>query len=205
MTGYTNPPERDPLFADTGDDQGATGSYGEGLDDSLESTSASTYTSGTSDSTTSTSSSSSSDSSSGGAQAKAQQVAEQGKRVADVAKEEVGTVASAAGQQVRSLADQARSEVSGQLGSQQLRLAETVRTLGGDLESMAGAQEEPGMAADLARQAAGRVQDLAGWLENSEPGDVLEEVKRFARRKPGAFLAIAAGVGLLAGLLLARK
>jgi hypothetical protein len=66
---------------------------------------------------------------------------------------------------------------------------------------MADKGDSSSMATQLARQAADQAHSLGSWLENREPGDVLGEVKRFARRKPGAFLAIAAGAGFLSGRL----
>jgi hypothetical protein len=57
------------------------------------------------------------------------------------------------------------------------------------------------MATDLAQQAADRAGQLASWLQDREPGDLLDEVSRFARRRPGMFLALAAGAGVIAGRL----
>lgn len=51
------------------------------------------------------------------------------------------------------------------------------------------------LAGDLGRQA----EEVAGWLQNREPADILNEVQRFARRRPGMFLGICAGAGLLLG------
>jgi hypothetical protein len=48
---------------------------------------------------------------------------------------------------------------------------------------------------------AGRTDSVASWLEAREPADLLDEVKSFARRSPGTFLAIAVGAGVLAGRL----
>ena len=62
-------------------------------------------------------------------------------------------------------------------------------------------QASAGPATALARQASGRAHSVASWLEHREPQDVLQEVQRFARRRPGSFLAIAAVGGLLAGRL----
>ena len=42
---------------------------------------------------------------------------------------------------------------------------------------------------------------MASWLENRDPGSLLDEVKSFARQRPGTFLLAAAGAGLLAGRL----
>ena len=43
--------------------------------------------------------------------------------------------------------------------------------------------------------------EVSHWLDNHEPSDLLDEVKRFARRRPGAFLALAAAAGVVAGRL----
>ncbi|KNH11600.1 hypothetical protein ACU18_18885, partial [Arthrobacter sp. ZBG10] len=60
---------------------------------------------------------------------------------------------------------------------------------------------EQGMATDLIREAAERTSSIAGWLENRDPGSLLSEVQTFARNKPGTFLLLAAGAGILAGRL----
>ncbi len=56
-----------------------------------------------------------------------------------------------------------------------------------------------GMASDLARQLSERVQTAADWLESREPRDLLTEVQRFARRRPGTFLAAAGVLGFVGG------
>ena len=61
--------------------------------------------------------------------------------------------------------------------------------------------DQSGVATELARQGAGRTHDLATWLEDREPHEVLQELQTFARRRPGRFLLAAAGAGLLAGRL----
>ena len=45
---------------------------------------------------------------------------------------------------------------------------------------------------DVARRAG----DAAGWLDQRDPGSLLEEARGFARRRPMAFLAVAAGLGV---------
>jgi hypothetical protein len=122
--------------------------------------------------------------------------------VAGVAKEQVGQVTQEAGRQVKQLVGQAQSELSNQASTQQQRAATGLHSVADQLRAMAsGKVEQPGMATDLAHQAADKVQDFAGWLENREPADVLNEVRAFARRRPGAFIAIALGAGMLAGRL----
>ncbi|WP_420121509.1 hypothetical protein [Nakamurella sp.] len=124
-----------------------------------------------------------------------------GTQVVQSAKEQVGEVTKEAGRQARDLLDQLRSEATDQAATQQERAAGGLRSLADELSGMARRSDQDGPATDLARQAAGRLQDVAQWLEQRDPGDVLDEVRAFARRRPGAYLALAAGAGLLAGRL----
>lgn len=101
--------------------------------------------------------------------------------------------------QARTLFEESKGELSTQLGTQQHRLAGTLNTLAGELDSMAGGSAEQGMATDLARRAAGVVHDTGGWLDSHDPEDLFTEVSGFARRRPVAFLAVAAGIGFFAG------
>jgi hypothetical protein len=121
--------------------------------------------------------------------------------VASTVKEETRGVAQDAKQQARDLYHQVRREVSDQGSNQQQRAVTGLNTLAGQFEQMAGGAQDGGMATDLAQQAATRMRSLASWLESREPGDVLEELRSFARRRPGAFIAAAAGLGVLAGRL----
>jgi hypothetical protein len=121
--------------------------------------------------------------------------------VAQTAKEEVANVASEAKHSAQDLMHQARSGLTSQAGTQQQKAAEGIRTISGQLQSMADAPEQQGIASDLIRQAADRTSSMATWLENREPGDLLGEVQRFARNRPGTFLLLAAGAGILAGRL----
>jgi ElaB/YqjD/DUF883 family membrane-anchored ribosome-binding protein len=124
-----------------------------------------------------------------------------GRQVADAAKQEASSVKDTVGDQTRQLLDQTRSELAGQAGTQQHRLADGLRALGNELGSMADGSQEQGIATDLARQASQQSEDLAEWLENREPADLLGEVRGYARRHPGTFIAVAAAIGLVAGRL----
>lgn len=127
--------------------------------------------------------------------------AESGREVAGTAKEETKKVATEAATQVRGLLDQARTEVTDQAGAQQQRAARSLRSVSDELRSMADSAEQPGMGTDLAREASQRTDAFAQWLEDREPGDLIVAAKSFARQRPGTFLAIAAGAGVLAGRL----
>lgn len=126
---------------------------------------------------------------------------ESGGDVASTAKEEATKVAAEAASQARDLLDQARTEVEGQTREQQQRAAGSIRSLSDGLRSMADSAEQPGVATDLARDASQRADTFAQWLEEHEPGDLVDAAKTFARQRPGMFLAIAAGAGVLAGRL----
>ena len=121
--------------------------------------------------------------------------------VAQTAKSEASNVAQEAKYQARNLMDQTRSEVRGQVNSQQSALAGKLNDWASELGSMASKSDESGTMTDLAQEASRRVGEISHWLDNHEPRDVLEEVKRFARRQPVAFLAIAAAAGVVAGQL----
>ena len=121
--------------------------------------------------------------------------------VAQTAKEEAANVAAEAKYSAQDLLAQAKSGLTSQAGTQQQKAAEGLRTMSSQLHSMASVPDQQGMASDLIRQAAQRSESVASWLENRQPGDLLGEVQRFARNRPGTFLLLAAGAGVLAGRL----
>jgi hypothetical protein len=121
--------------------------------------------------------------------------------VAGTAKEQAGQVFGEAGAQARDLLSQGRAELSDQARSQQQRAAGSLHALSSQLHEMAANAPEPGLAQDLTGQVAGHAASLAAWLDDREPGAVLEEVREYARRRPGTFLALCAGAGVLAGRL----
>lgn len=136
------------------------------------------------------------------ARSTAQDVKASGQQVAATAKEQAGQVAGEAKGQAREVLDQARRELVDQASSQHQRATGGLHSLADELQGIAsGSGSGEGIAADLARQASTRARDLASWLEAREPGDLLEEARRFARQRPGMFLAGAAVLGLIGGRL----
>lgn len=137
------------------------------------------------------------------AKAEASNVAQTSKQgaaqVAGTAKEQGQQVLSEATSQAKNLVDETKSQVASQAGQQQQRAAGNLRSLGDELRSMADSSDSSGIAAQLVQQASDQVQQLAGWLDSRDPSGVLDDVRSFARRKPGAFLIGAAAAGLLAG------
>ena len=124
-----------------------------------------------------------------------------GTRVAGTVTEQAGEVTAEAGKQAKQLLAQAQTEVTDQAAATQQRVAEGLHALADELTGMAKNSDQDGPATDLARQAADRAHQAASWLAERDPGTLLDEVRSFARRKPGAYLAIALGAGVLAGRL----
>jgi hypothetical protein len=121
--------------------------------------------------------------------------------VKDAARGEVSNVAGQAKYQARNLVDQTRYQVRDQVSNQQSQLASKLNSWASELGSMASKSDDSGPMTDLAQQASRRVGEISHWLDNHEPSDLLDEVKRFARRRPGTFLALAAAAGVVAGRL----
>jgi len=137
------------------------------------------------------------------AQQAASTATDEGKHMAGVAAEEVKSVAAEAKDQVRGLAAQTMGDVQGQVEDQtrqqKERLAGTLATFGSDLGSMA--ENVSGLAADAAHELADRARALSEHLEGREPRELLDDVRRFARHRPGTFLLGALAAGIVAGRL----
>lgn len=126
---------------------------------------------------------------------------EQAKDVAGTAKAEVKSVATEAKTQAKDLYAQTRQELSDQAGTQQQRIAVGLKAIGNELDSMASNSDADGVGSDLVRQVSGRLSGAATWLEDRDPSSVLDEVKRYARRKPGTFIFGALVAGIVVGRL----
>jgi hypothetical protein len=132
-----------------------------------------------------------------------QTAAAAGGQVASTATDQAKHVAHETQRQAKDLLDQGRTQVKGQVVSQQQKAAEGLTGLAQQLRGMADgtAQGAPGPAADLLQQASGYIEQFADKLQNRDPAELLDEVRNFARRKPGVFLLGAAAAGILAGRL----
>ncbi|MFI7608007.1 hypothetical protein ACIBTV_23090 [Micromonospora sp. NPDC049366] len=129
------------------------------------------------------------------------EAAHAGGAVAETAKEQGKEVGREAARQARNLYGEARTQLAAQTGEQQRRAAGGLRSLADEMRAMADNGGQAGPVSELARQAADRVHGVAGWLEAREPGDLITEVRDYARNNPGTFLVGAAVLGVLAGRL----
>jgi hypothetical protein len=121
------------------------------------------------------------------------------KNVAATASQEAGRTTREATDQARQLWSQARTELTDQAGTQQARAASGLHDLAQQLGSMAQQSDQDGMARSLVEDVARRAGDAAAWLDQRDPGTLLQDVRDVARRRPGTFLAVAAGLGVIAG------
>ncbi|MDX3187051.1 hypothetical protein PV458_01425 [Streptomyces sp. MN03-5084-2B] len=127
--------------------------------------------------------------------------ADRGGEVAQTAADQAKHVAEHARHEARDLVREGREQLQSQARDGQRKAAESLHQLAGQLERMAQQTDSPGLAGDVARQVSDRTRSVADWLEHREPGDLLDEVRRFARRRPGTFLVGAAVAGALVGRL----
>ncbi|WP_328988958.1 hypothetical protein OG394_22280 [Kribbella sp. NBC_01245] len=127
--------------------------------------------------------------------------AEKTAQVAGTAKEQVGEVASELREQTARLASQTREQLQTQAVEQRDRLADGLRSISSELRSMAQHEGDSGWVTQLAKQGSQLTDQAAQFLADREPGQVLDECRNFARRRPGVFLLGAAVAGMAAGRL----
>ena len=126
---------------------------------------------------------------------------EAGSHVAQSATDQAKQVVSETGRQARDLLGEAKGQVREQASTQQHQAAQQLRAVAGELSEMAAKGGRSGLATQVAQEAAERVRGVASWLDQREPGDLLDGVRDFARRHPGTFLVGAAAAGVVAGRL----
>ena len=126
-----------------------------------------------------------------------------GSQVASTATDQAKQVAQETQRQAKDLLDQGRTQVREQAITQQQKAGQSLSSLAQELRGLADGTSSgaPGPARDLLQQGAGMVENFASKLQNREPAELLDEVRSFARRKPGMFLLGAAAAGVLAGRL----
>lgn len=133
------------------------------------------------------------------AQKAAATAADEARNVAGTAKSEAKQVADEARSQVNDLMGQATSQVDDQARTQRDRLVGVLGSMGDDFDQMSS--QGSGLAADLAQEAASRARGLSAHLDDREPRELLDDVRDFARRRPGTFLLGALVAGVVAGRL----
>jgi vacuolar-type H+-ATPase subunit H len=122
--------------------------------------------------------------------------------VAGEARSEASAVVSEAGTQARALADEARTALRQQASDGASWAAGAVDQLAGRLRALAdGNTEQAGDLQRYARDIGDRLGGVAGRVQERGVDGLVDDVQRFARRRPAVFLAVAAGAGFAAGRL----
>lgn len=152
--------------------------------------------------------------STGAAESTADTVRQEGSAVAHTAAGEAENVAHAtrdegrhladeAKAEVKHVADDARSQLREQVSEQAQKATDSLRRLGDQVSALAqGRPEDSGPLGRYVQSAADEIQHAAGRMEKRGFEGLMEDTKRFARRRPGAFLGIAAVAGFSIGRLL---
>jgi hypothetical protein len=125
---------------------------------------------------------------------------EASQQVAGTTKEKVADVASDVRQQTRRLAVETRDQLAEQAGRQRDRAVDGLRSVGEELRGMAE-HGQSGWGTQLAWQGAEFSEQAADFLRDRGAGDLLDEVRKVASRRPGTFLLAAAIAGVTAGRL----
>ncbi|MET7685896.1 hypothetical protein [Streptomyces sp. NPDC005423] len=121
--------------------------------------------------------------------------------VAHTAKDQATNTVTEATTQARNLLGEVREQVQGQSRAQTQQLAANVRRLADELHEMSENAKPDSTATTVVRQVADGGRQVASRLENRGPEGLVEDLRDFARRKPGLFLAGAAVAGFAAARL----
>lgn len=132
----------------------------------------------------------------------AQTVAGEAKDVIGDAREQAGRLSREVARQGRHLVEDSKAQLHDQARSQTDRIAESLRQIADQLTGMVeGRPPESGAVHDYVQQAAGKVGELAQRMDERGFDGMVQDAERFARRRPGVFLAGAAAIGFGIGRL----
>jgi hypothetical protein len=127
--------------------------------------------------------------------------AQQAGAVAGTAKGQAGQVVSDARAHAQDLMGQTTSQLGAQADEQTQRLSGNLKTLSEHFSTMASSGEPGSTAHTLVDEASRRSADLSSYLDGRQFGGIINDVKDFARRRPGAFILGSAVAGLMVGRL----
>jgi hypothetical protein len=122
-----------------------------------------------------------------------------GGHVAQTAADQAKELAAETRQQGRNLMEEGRQQLHEQVVTEQQRAARRLTTIADELAEIAEGRSTSATMSAVARQGADQLHQLASWLNDREPKDLIEEVRSFARRRPGVFLFGAALAGVAVG------
>jgi hypothetical protein len=124
-------------------------------------------------------------------------------QVADQAKEQASELAGTAAQKAGDVVGTARDELRQRAVSEAETAGKRLQAVADELRVMSRASSDNGgTVAPVVGELAERIDRSAQRLVGGDVDQVIEDVKRFARNRPGTFLLGAAGVGFVVGRLL---
>src|SRR5262245_18559499 len=124
------------------------------------------------------------------------------RHVAAETQERTGELARETADQVRHVVGQASGEARQQADVQAARAASGLQTMAQQLRALSdGRPGDAGPIVDYARRASNQMAQWSHRLETGGAQGVMSDVARYARRRPGQFLLVAAGAGFVAGRL----
>lgn len=128
---------------------------------------------------------------------------QEAQHVAETAKEQLGTVADEVKSQASMMADQATSQVKAQAETQTQKAADMLRSYDAEVQALVEGRPEdaPNLVKRL-QDGSSRINSLADGLEQRGVDGVIDDVRRFARRRPGLFLLGCATAGFAAARIL---
>lgn len=128
---------------------------------------------------------------------------QQAKDIAGTAREQVGQVGHEVAAQGQRVLDEAKGKLREQGEQQSAQVASTLRSWSGEARALAdGRPEQAERLRGYASQAADKVAEVADRFEERGIEGAVEDVKTFARRRPGVFLLGVGIAGFAAGRLL---
>lgn len=131
--------------------------------------------------------------------AKFDKAKEEGQHLSEEARQKGSEVGEQARQEMGRVVDDVRHKARQQADDQTKRAAGALRDASDQLNSMAEGATSQGMLIDLTRDGAERLGRFADQLEHEGLQGVVDDVERFARRRPGMFIAAGVGVGMVLG------
>jgi uncharacterized protein YjbJ (UPF0337 family) len=118
------------------------------------------------------------------------------KEVASAAKDKAGEAATAMLDKTEGVREEARTKAVEMVDTRKGKLVEEARSIKSSIESTADAlREEQPQIADLVERAATSVDDVIGWVETRQVGDIVTELGTQVRQRPLLFAAAMFGVG----------
>ncbi len=133
----------------------------------------------------------------------AAKAADQAQQVAHTARDQASRLTNEASVQASKVLEDAKSHLHEQAKAQTDQLGEVLSRLTGNLQALSeGRPEDGGPVSDATRQALRQAERITIRVQEGGFDGMVADVKRFARRRPGVFLAAAVSAGFVVGRLI---